>query len=168
MNQQRLRKELELLHTESFGWALHCCHHQSEMAKDILQTTYLKILEGKAKFKEQSALKTWLFSIIRNTAVDFLKKESQFQAFKAENTTFEQPNYLNEQKATPSFKNAIHQLSPKQSQILHLVFYQNLTIQEAAEVMDIQLGTARTHYERGKKQLKKILVNRNADWQSTK
>jgi RNA polymerase sigma-70 factor (ECF subfamily) len=61
-----------------------------------------------------------------------------------------------------SFQNALNQLSPQQNQILHLVFYQNLTIEEASEIMKIQIGTARTHYERGKRQLKKrLIINQN-------
>jgi DNA-directed RNA polymerase specialized sigma24 family protein len=37
--------------------------------------------------------------------------------------------------------------------VLQLVFYHGMTIEEAAEVMHISLGSARTHYDRGKKAL---------------
>jgi len=37
------------------------------------------------------------------------------------------------------------------------VFYQDLTIQEAAEVLAMPVGTARTHYERGKERLRLLL-----------
>jgi RNA polymerase sigma-70 factor (ECF subfamily) len=40
---------------------------------------------------------------------------------------------------------------------MHLVFYQELSLQEAAEVLRIPLGTARTHYERGKARLRQLL-----------
>ena len=53
---------------------------------------------------------------------------------------------------------ALNQLSVQQQQVLHLVFYQECTIEEAAEVMRISLGTARTHYERGKRHLRERLT----------
>jgi hypothetical protein len=65
-----LRRELELLHRESFGWALACCAHDVSTAETVLQTVYLKILEGKARFDGRARLKTWLFAVIRNTAAE--------------------------------------------------------------------------------------------------
>ena len=46
-----LKANLEALHTESFAWAVHCCYKDQAAAEEVLQLSYLKILEGKAKFK---------------------------------------------------------------------------------------------------------------------
>ncbi len=50
----------------------------------------------------------------------------------------------------------------RQREVLHLVFYGELSIREASEVMNVSLGTARTHYERGKAGLRKRLGRENA------
>ena len=48
-------------------------------------------------------------------------------------------------------------LSRRQRELLHLVFYQELTVEEAGCVLHISVGTARTHYERGKARLRELL-----------
>jgi len=165
MNKKTQAQELERLHEASYAWALRCCYESGDAAEDVLQTTYLKILEGKANYKGNAAFKTWLFSIIRFTAIDYYrsKKRKNTIVFEHHHELSVEEIILGEE-VTPqiAFREFLKKLSPKQQQILHLVFYQNCTIQEAAEIMQIQLGTARTHYERGKQQLKKQLLKHEA------
>jgi RNA polymerase sigma-70 factor (ECF subfamily) len=63
------------VHRESYLWTLSCCNYDKEMAKDVLQNVYLKIYDDSASFKEKSSLKTWLFSVIKYTSIDFMRKE---------------------------------------------------------------------------------------------
>src|SRR5712664_1831260 len=69
MDLSELKAELEKLHGASFGWALSCCRRDRAEAEEVLQTVYLKILEGKARYRGESNLKTWLFAVIRKTAI---------------------------------------------------------------------------------------------------
>src|SRR5438067_11509957 len=62
------KAELERLHSASFGWALSCCRRDATEAEEVLQTVYLKILEGKARYGGESSLKTWQLAVIRKTA----------------------------------------------------------------------------------------------------
>lgn len=167
MTSQELKVKLEALHMQSFAWALRCCGEHTADAQDVLQNTYVKILAGKARFKQQSSFKTWLFSVIKYTAIDHYKTQERSSVFSLDHSgkpvqetfkssTQEEVEENNQQRLL--FLKGLAQLSKQQQQVLHLVFYQACTIEEAASIMNIQLGTARTHYERGKKQLKKWLI----------
>jgi RNA polymerase sigma-70 factor (ECF subfamily) len=55
-------------HPSCFGWALLCCRGRREDAEDVLQASYVKVLDGKAVFNGSSSARTFLFGVIRRTA----------------------------------------------------------------------------------------------------
>lgn len=156
MDQNWLRHIISQQHEASYRWACHCCHGDPELAKDVLQMVYLKILEGKARYDQHSQIKTWLFSIIRFTAIDELKKQVKREFVDLIEARNQEIDPTHE---SATYSRLLNQLSEKQKEVLLLVFYHDLTIEAASEVMKCTLGTARTHYQRGKKRLKEMIEN---------
>jgi len=161
MEISELKTELEKLHHASFGWALHCCHHNRAEAEEVLQTVYLKILQGKASYRGECKLKTWLFAVIRKTSISerrkYLLRTLKSIATSEINFNSQPEVELERSEMQQRFQHALARLPTRQRETLHLVFYQDLSLSEAAEVMNISVGSARRHYERGKNRLREIL-----------
>lgn len=165
MKPRELEAQLERLHPESSGWALSCCGHDETEAEDVLQNTYLKIITGKARYDGRSSLKTWVFGVIRRTAQEASRRAKaersrmlRLVTDEVRDPSSESPDQeLDRAKAAQNLMRALKLLSDRQREVLHLVFYQDLTISEAAEVIGISVGSARTHYERGKERLRNLL-----------
>jgi RNA polymerase sigma-70 factor (ECF subfamily) len=54
---ENIKSQLEALHSESQMWAMGCCGWDQQEALEVIQTTYLKIMEGKARFEGRSSLR---------------------------------------------------------------------------------------------------------------
>lgn len=160
MERAKLDSELEELHAESFGWALACCGRDREEAEEVLQSAYLKVFTGKARFDGRSTLRTWLFGVIRRTAAEERRRNIvrrlRGASFALLDGTDPRPGAdaaLEDAQRHDRLVAALRKLAPRQREVLQLVFYHDMTIEDAASVMSVSLGTARTHYERGKARL---------------
>ena len=161
MEISELKAQLEKLHPASFGWAMSCCRQNRADAEEVLQIVYLKILQGKAVYRGESKLQTWLFAVIRNTAIAEHRKQlfrwSDSHVSRGAAVDQGPSSGLERSELQERFQQALAQLPARQRETLHLVFYQDLSLSEAAEVMNVSVGSARRHYERGKKRLREAL-----------
>src|SRR6266487_1087085 len=143
-----------------------CCGWDRTAAEDVLQASYLKLLDGRARFEGRSSFRTFVLGVIARTAREgrrrsalrrWLPLASLLLGPEAVDGRPDPATALARADETARLVRALGRLSARQRQVLHLVFYEDLTIAEAAAVAGVSLGTARTHYERGKAALKKLL-----------
>ena len=171
MSNRDMQRELEAIHPSCFGWALACCGWNRDEAEEVLQTSYLKALDGRASFDGLSSLRTWFFGVVRRTAAERRRRSltsalglGRWLLRKPEPGPEPTPESLSrDAEERRRLRRLLDDLTPRQRDLLHLVFYQELTIEEAAGVLDVTVGTARTHYERGKARLRGLLMGAEKD-----
>jgi RNA polymerase sigma-70 factor (ECF subfamily) len=160
-----LRAHLETNHPASFAWALSCCEYNHVEAEDVLQTVYLKVLEGRAVYNGRATFRTWLFAVIRNTAASqrrwnvwrrlrLVSLDEGGHDYASRSDTAEA---VHRSEGSARLRSALGLLPRRQREVLHLVFYQDLTVADAARVVGVSVGSARTHYERGKARLRQLM-----------
>ena len=164
MEAQQLNEALEATHVAAFAWAVSCCRGDAELAQEVLHDVYAAVLEGRARFGGRSTFKTWLFSVIRFTSASrrrrewvrrllFVEEERGADAASPESAS----DHIESDGRAQRLLEALDQLPERQRQVLHLVFYQGLTIDASASVMGVSVGSARTHYARAKARLATLL-----------
>ncbi|MBS4190559.1 sigma-70 family RNA polymerase sigma factor [Bacillus sp. FJAT-49705] len=120
---------------------------------DIVQEATFKAYMAIHKLKNPNYFLTWITRIVINCAFDFLKKQKQHNPLSQK----EEPS------VDPAFdiqlymKEAVAKLTEKQRQVIVLKYFEDLTIQEIAKLLDAPLGTVKTYLHKGLAQLRKEL-----------
>lgn len=161
MEETELRNSLSELHSASFAWAMVCCRDR-ELAEEVLQSVYVRVLDGRAPYQGRSSFRTWLFAVIGNAARDrqrkrwwsrVLRLEFELLAALPESSCGDETEDKNEDELA-IIRAALNQLPERQRQVAHLVFYEDSTVAQAAEILGVSVGTARQHYARAKESLR--------------
>jgi RNA polymerase sigma-70 factor (ECF subfamily) len=117
------------------------------------------------RFDGRASFKTWLFAVIRLTAHEGRRRLGRLlrhsallsgMAVEVDST----PGALERLCADAEQRRVerlLARLSGRQREVLRLVFYHDLTLEQAAQAMGVTIGSARTHYQRGKDRLRKAL-----------
>lgn len=167
MTKGQLEKLLQQQHQQLFFWAKQCCQFNQTMAEEVFQIAMLKILEGKAVFQQKSEPTTWLYGVIRLTALEELRKSMKLDHIDLDNGSIGHESTLSplwtmqdvEESAYGDFQESMLMVLPhRQREVLLLVFYHGHTLEQTASILEISIGSVRTHYERGKKKLKELIV----------
>ena len=160
MNEEEIRLRLMELHTDSYVWALRCSDQDRLAAEEILQSVYVKILEGRAVFGGKSSFKTWLFSVIRFTALDF--RRDQMRRLTRQNNYLDQleryaGDYHEPDQRIDRLRKKVAELPARQQEVMELLLGHDMTLAEIAGVLNITVGSVRQHYDRGKKKIRELL-----------
>lgn len=146
--------------------AYELCQNDAD-AKDISQDTFLQVEKSIHGLKEPEHFKAWLNQIVLS------KTKNLFRKNKTQNLDNENPYYQNHlieersyliPEATMHCKNdeeLLHyfiSLLPKsQKEVLLLRYFQNYSMQEMADILDVPLGTVKTRLLYGKNALRKYV-----------
>lgn len=148
--QSQLRHSLRQL----TGW-------NEPLADDIAQETFIKAWESIASFRAESKFSTWLYRIAYNQLISNSRKSSnrEIPTEELEDSATEAPKSSDLHR---DLANAMRGLNEGQRMALHLYLHRECSQQEISDIMEIPLGTVKTHIIRGREKLQKIL----ADWRT--
>ena len=144
-------------------------------AMDLSQETFLRAWRCLDQYQFASAFSTWLYRLCSNICIDFLRRRRRqqtvpltFEDVDGEEQTYAVPDAqpLPEEQVElkltrETLAAAMAQLLPEHRAVLQLRVVNEMSYEQIADVLDIQIGTVKSRLSRARNQLKKILERGN-------
>ncbi|WP_297959054.1 RNA polymerase sigma factor [uncultured Ruminococcus sp.] len=144
-----------------------------QKAEEIAEDTFVLLGTKKPKFKEKSSFKTWLYTIARNLAVDYIRKDSRKNCISIEDTpemiddeTAVEEAYIRKEQQIMIHK-AMRKLNPKYQQVLWLIYFEGFSNKEAARIMRKSLRSLESILYRARKSLRSQLETEGFEYVET-
>ena len=123
-----------MLYLNSFVQNIH-------LAEELTEDTFVKLIARRPRFSGKSTFKTWLYSIGRNVALDYLRKCAKLPTVSAEEAmaliadeTDVARQYLRSERKLQVHK-ALKQLNDEYRQVLVLAYFENFQNDQVASIM---------------------------------
>ncbi len=147
-----------------YNIALGICKNEED-ARDVSQEVFIKVYRKLDSFSFNSAFSTWIYTIIRNTTLDYLRKESKIRNSRVSEDKIEM---LEDGEQKPldkiisdenvSFlKKYMAKLSEDDRLLLTFREIDGHSYEELSKVFGLKIGTVKSKIFRAKKKLKKLI-----------
>ncbi len=136
-----------------------------EMAEDLFQETWMRVLMRGAQFNGNSRFDTWLFAIARNLVIDMRRKRTMCSLEDMNDSGEDRPFEVSADDPSPfdlyaarengkRVAEALLSLEPLHREVLVLRFHEELSLEEIAGVTNAPLSTVKSRLYRGLAALK--------------
>jgi len=152
-----------------YSIALYFFGGDAALAGDITQQVFLKLFTRIGQFRHQSEFTTWLYRLTTNTCIDEQRKRRRFRPF-PESLPYAKVNTLPAAEArfmrleiADTVRDAIAGLKPKLRIAILLKYFEELSYEEIAQVLNCSKGTVASRLNRGHRILAQRLGHLRAD-----
>lgn len=152
-----------------FALTLRMCKNPAD-AEEAAQEAFLSAWQGLAFFRGDSSFSTWLYRLSSNACVDLLRRENRHQTAAGPSLNDDE-SFIDVPDATPTPHALAEQAELRQQieaglaalpedsrSVLILREIHQRSYEEIAEILSIDLGTVKSRINRGRKKLRKFLL----------
>ena len=144
-----------------YAYALRLTN-DSATAEDVTQNTLVTAWRTARTFRGEGRLIAWLLGIVHHTAMKTLRGDAHYLDDLAEETVSgDQPSPEEQAQVKDEMRwvrQGMQSLSPEHRAVLELVFYQELSINETAQVLNVPPGTVKSRLSYARHHLRGVLT----------
>jgi RNA polymerase sigma-70 factor (ECF subfamily) len=140
------------------------------VAEELTEDTFLKLVLKKPRFSARSSFKTWLYTIGRNLALDYLRRNKKLEVsvddcpeIADEECDLEQ-RYI-QQENQILLHRVMKKLKPEYRQVLWLVYFEGFRCADVGKIMGRSEATTQTLVSRARQALKQKLLEEEFDYE---
>ena len=135
-------------------------------AEEISQVAFLSAWRTTSRFERtRGSVRTWMLSIVRNRAIDALRRDQVHQRRRApgepEADELSSPELTDVEAArreeARAVQGSLRELTSDQSRVIELAYYAGFTQSEIAELLEVPLGTVKSRMRRGLEGMRQAL-----------
>ena len=131
--------------------------HDTALAEDAVQETFLKAYKAMAGFRADCAEKTWLMHIAVNTCRD-MRRSAWMKHLDRRITPEQMPEpAVPPNEADVSLTLEVMQLPQRHREVILLYYYENMTVEEIAQALGVSKSTVSARLARGRENLRQVL-----------
>jgi RNA polymerase sigma-70 factor, ECF subfamily len=136
-----------------------------EDADDALQNTFISSWKNIEKFRRESSLYTWLYSIATNEALTIIDKRQKNSAVSLEDlsswfaSSLEGSTWFDGDEAQVKLQNAILRLPEKQRVVFNLKYFEEMPYEDMSHVLNTSVGALKASYHIAVKKIEDYLLN---------
>jgi RNA polymerase sigma-70 factor (ECF subfamily) len=136
-----------------------------ETADDLAQETFIRLLKHAGRYDEKYPMRTWLLTIARRLSINQARRSDEQVVSTEYEGRAAAANLPGARAEAEDFRrvtrrmldDALGQLTPPQREAMTLFHEQELSIEEVAQVMEMPLGTIKSHLHRARAAMRKTL-----------
>lgn len=129
----------------------YCRHHAD--AEDIVQTAFMKLYQTDTTFQDEEHMKKWLIRVTANEAKNLCTSFWKKNVVPLETSMTDQPYDFPFPESSDLY-DAVMKLPDKYKIVIHLYYYEDYSVKEIAEILQLKETTVQTQLMRARKKLK--------------
>lgn len=133
--------------------------HDAYMAEDIVQEAFAYVYVFRDRYDSKYSFKTYLYTIIRNKSIDYLRKKKEVSLYDESLITSSEmvEEALLRRDTVDCVNRNIRKLKADYKAVLHLIDYEELTYKEAAKIMGKNTASIKILIYRARKKLRSLI-----------